>query len=58
MATVGSIPHPTQNEMWQIKWTADGVGDHHSHYLAFEPAVSLAQYKEWRKIPGLLPDWA
>jgi beta-mannosidase len=52
---VGSLPHPAQNEMWQINWTTEGIGAHSSHYLAFMPTVSLAQYKAWMKIPNLLP---
>jgi len=33
----------------------EGIGAHSSHYLAFMPTVSLAQYKAWMKIPNLLP---
>ena len=54
-ASAGSIAHPAKNEMWQIKWTTEGVGEQASHYLAFTPTISFAEYKEWRKIPGLLP---
>ena len=54
-AVVGSLAHPANNEMWQIKWTLEGGASHNSHYLAFHPTVSLDQYKQWRKIPGLLP---
>lgn len=54
-ATFGSLAHPAKNEMWQIKWTTEGIGLHTSHYLAFTPTVSLEEYKEWLKIPGLLP---
>lgn len=51
----GTLAHPGKNEMWQIRWTVEGQGSHTSHYLAFNPTVSLEQYKEWRKVPGLLP---
>jgi len=54
-AVVGSLAHPANNELWQIKWTLEGGASHNSHYLAFHPTVSLDQYKQWRKIPGLLP---
>jgi beta-mannosidase len=54
-ATIGSLSHPADNEMWQIKWTTEGIGLHTSHYLAFHPTVSLEQYMQWMKIPGLLP---
>ena len=54
-ATLGALPRPTQNEMWQLKWTTEGIGLHTSHYLAFTPTVSFEQYKEWLKIPDLLP---
>ncbi len=54
-ATLGSLPHPAKNEMWQIKWTAEGHAAHTSHYLAFTPTVSFEQYKDWMKIPALLP---
>src|SRR5271157_1137284 len=54
-ATLGSLPHPASNEMWQMKWTTEGIGAHTSHYLAFTPTVSFEQYEEWMKIPGLLP---
>lgn len=57
-ASVGSIAHPAKNEMWQIKWSTEGIGDYSSHYLAFQPTVSLAQYKEWMNIPQLLPNWS
>ena len=36
-ATLGSLPHPARNEMWQLKWTTEGIGTHTSHYLAFTP---------------------
>jgi beta-mannosidase len=49
-ATLGSLPHPAKNEMWQLKWTTEGIGAHTSHYLAFTPTVSFEQYKEWMKI--------
>ncbi|MEO6922269.1 MAG: hypothetical protein ABI142_00435, partial [Bryocella sp.] len=52
---VGSLPHPAKNEMWQIKWRTEGIGLHTSHYLAFTPIVSFDQYKDWLKIPDLLP---
>ena len=54
-AVVGSLAHPANNDMWQIKWTVEGGAAHNSHYLAFHPTVSLDQYKQWQKIPGLLP---
>jgi beta-mannosidase len=54
-AALGSLPHPAKNEMWQLKWTTEGIGARSSHYLAFTPTVSFEQYKEWMKIPELLP---
>jgi len=51
-ATLGSLPHPGSNEMWQMRWTTDGIGPHTSHYLAFTPTVSFVQYKEWMKDLG------
>jgi beta-mannosidase len=54
-ATLGSLPHPAKNEMWKLHWTAEGHAAHNSHYLAFTPTVSFEQYKEWMKIPDLLP---
>lgn len=52
---VGSLPHPVQTEMWQLKWATEGFGNYSSHYLATSTTVSLGQYKEWRKVPDLLP---
>lgn len=54
-ATLGALPHPAKNEMWQLKWTTEDTGLHTNHYLAFTPTVSFEEYKEWLKIPGLLP---
>ena len=54
-ATLESLPHPARNEMWQLTWTTEDIGLHASHYLAFTPTVSFEEYKEWLKIPGLLP---
>jgi beta-mannosidase len=54
-ATLGSLPHPAKNEMWQLKWTTEGVGLHTSHYLAFTPTLDFEEYKEWLRTPGLLP---
>ena len=54
-ATLGSLPHPATNEMWQLQWTTEGIGLQSSHYLAFTPTVNFEQYKQWLKIPGLLP---
>jgi beta-mannosidase len=48
-ATLGSLPRPAGNEMWQLKWTTEGVGAHTSHYLAFDPPMSFEQYKDWMK---------
>jgi beta-mannosidase len=48
-ATLGSLPHPPENEMWQLKWATEGIGAHTGHYLAFTPTVSFEQYKEWMK---------
>ena len=50
-ATLGSLPRSATNEMWQLKWTTEGIGTHTSHYLAFTPPISFEQYKEWMKFP-------
>ncbi len=54
-ANLGSLSHPAKNEMWQLKWTTEGIGLHTSHYLAFTPTVSFEEYKQWLKITDLLP---
>ena len=54
-ATVGTLPHPAKTEMWQLKWMTEGIGPLSSHYLATSTTVSYEQYKEWMKVPGLLP---
>jgi beta-mannosidase len=52
---VGSLPHPEKAEMWRLDWRVETGGEFTSHYLAASGAVSYEQYKEWRKVPGLLP---
>jgi beta-mannosidase len=54
-SNVGALPHPTQAEMWQLDWSTDGLGSSTSHYLATSGTVSLAQYKMWVSMMGLLP---
>ncbi|MDR3409344.1 MAG: glycoside hydrolase family 2 TIM barrel-domain containing protein [Formivibrio sp.] len=54
-STVGSLAHPEQAEMWRLDWRVEAVGEFTSHYLAVSGVVSYEQYKEWRKVPGLLP---
>jgi beta-mannosidase len=54
-ATIGTAPHPANTEMWRLKWVTEGAGTYSSHYLATSTTVGFAQYKEWLKMPGLLP---
>ena len=44
---VGSLPHPSEIEMWQLDWTVEGENPYTCHYLAASGPVELAQYKEW-----------
>ncbi len=48
ISTVGALPHPSQTEMWRLKWVTEGLGACTSHYLATTSTVSLEQYKTWR----------
>jgi beta-mannosidase len=50
---VGSLPHPTQIEMWQMAWSVEEQNPYASHYLAASGPISLAQYKEWMASLGL-----
>jgi len=47
---VGSLPHPTQIEMWQMAWSVEEQNPYASHYLAASgPSAWLNTRSGWRR---------
>lgn len=42
----GYLPKPDKTTLWIIEWEINGEV-HSNHYLAYQPVISLEQYRQW-----------